>query len=55
VLWSEHLEGGDHSEDLDVDGRMALEWKLYKYGGKLWTGFSWSLVYMVMKLNFFAE
>jgi hypothetical protein len=25
-------EGRDHSEDLDVDGRIILEWSLEKWG-----------------------
>jgi hypothetical protein len=27
-LWSGNLKGGDHSEDLDIDGRIILEWIL---------------------------
>jgi hypothetical protein len=26
---------GDHSKDLDVDGRIVLEWSCGKYGGKV--------------------
>jgi len=40
-FWLENLKGRDHSEDLDVDGRVILQWILQKYGGKLWTGFMW--------------
>jgi len=25
----------DHSEELDVDGKIILDWRLGKYGGKL--------------------
>jgi hypothetical protein len=32
---------GDHLKNLDVDGRIILEWILEKYDGKLWTGFFW--------------
>jgi hypothetical protein len=28
--WSENLKGRDHSEDLEVDGRILLEWLLEK-------------------------
>jgi len=38
---SENLNGGDHLEDLDVDGKTILEWILGKYDGKVWTGFIW--------------
>jgi hypothetical protein len=27
-------EGENHSEDLDVDGKVILEWILVKWGGK---------------------
>jgi hypothetical protein len=39
VFWLENLKGRDHSEDLDVDGRIILEWILGTYGRKVWTGF----------------
>jgi len=29
-LWSENLKGRDHSRDLGVDGRIMLEWILWK-------------------------
>jgi len=32
-------EGKNHSEDLDVEGRIILEWILGKWDGKVWTGF----------------
>jgi len=35
------LKGRDHAGNLDVDGRIILEWILGKEGGKLWTGFIW--------------
>jgi hypothetical protein len=38
---SESLKGGDHLEDLDVDGRVILECILGKQGGKMWTGCIW--------------
>jgi hypothetical protein len=38
---SENLKGKDHSEDLDIDGKIISEWILGKYGGMVWTGFIW--------------
>jgi hypothetical protein len=31
-------EGKNHSEDLEVEGNIILEWVLGKQGEKLWTG-----------------
>jgi hypothetical protein len=31
-------EGKNHLEDLDVDGKIILEWILRKQGGRVWTG-----------------
>jgi hypothetical protein len=36
-----NLKGRSHSEDLDIDGNIILEWILGKHSGKLWTGFIW--------------
>jgi hypothetical protein len=35
------LVGRDHSENLEVDGNIVIEWILGKQGGKLWIGFIW--------------
>jgi hypothetical protein len=35
TLWSENLKGGDHSEDIRVDGKTLLEWILGKWGGNV--------------------
>jgi hypothetical protein len=35
-ILSKNLKGRDYSEDLDVDGRIILEWILGEYGGKVW-------------------
>jgi hypothetical protein len=35
------LVGKNHSEGLGVDGKIILEWILWKYGVKLWTGCIW--------------
>jgi hypothetical protein len=37
----DNMKGRDHSENLDVDGKIILEWIIGKYGGKVWTGFIW--------------
>jgi hypothetical protein len=37
-----NLEGMNHMEDLDVDGRIILEWILGKQRGKIWIGSSGS-------------
>jgi hypothetical protein len=34
-------EGKRPLEDLDVDGRIILEWISGKLCGKVWTGFIW--------------
>jgi hypothetical protein len=38
IFWSENLKGRDHSEDLGVDGRIILEWILWKIG---WGSVDW--------------
>jgi hypothetical protein len=35
-------------EGLDVDGKIILKWILYKYGGKVWTGFFWLRIEMLI-------
>jgi len=30
IFWFENLKGRDHLEDLDVDGKIILEWVLGK-------------------------
>jgi hypothetical protein len=37
----ESLKGRVHSEDLDVVGKVVLEWISGKQGGEVWTGFIW--------------
>jgi hypothetical protein len=41
IFWEETLKGRDHVQDLGVDVRIILEWVLWKYGGKVWTGRIW--------------
>jgi len=38
IFWLLYLEGRDHLEDLDVDGRIILEWMLGKYDRRVCTG-----------------
>jgi len=38
---SGHLEGRDHLEDLDVDGRIILKWFLNKPGEISWSASIW--------------
>jgi hypothetical protein len=38
---SKDLKGRVHSEELDVDERINLEFILGKYGGRMWTGCIW--------------
>jgi hypothetical protein len=40
-FWSENLKGRYTSEDLNVDGKIILEWILGKKSGKVWTGCIW--------------
>jgi hypothetical protein len=37
----ENLEGRDHLEKPDVDGKIILEWILGKWGWKVWIGIIW--------------
>jgi len=41
IFWLENQKGRDHLEDLDVNGKIMLEWILGKWGVKMWTGFIW--------------
>jgi hypothetical protein len=41
VLRLENLKGGDHSEVIDLDGKIMLERILGKPGGKVCTGCIW--------------
>jgi hypothetical protein len=38
-FWSENLKGRGHSDDLDEDRRIILNWILRKESGNIWTGF----------------
>jgi hypothetical protein len=35
------MKGRDHLEELEVDGKILVEWILNNYGGRVWTGFIW--------------
>jgi hypothetical protein len=54
----ENLKGRDDAENLDVDGKIILEWILEKYGGKVRPVFIcqdrdqwWATVNTVMNLR----
>jgi hypothetical protein len=40
LFWLENLKGRDHSEDLNVDGKI-LERISGRVGRKVWTGYIW--------------
>jgi len=40
-FWLKNLKGRDHSEDLDVDRKIILEWILEIYVVRVWIGFIW--------------
>jgi len=39
VFSDENLKVRDHLEGLGVGGKIMLQWILWKWDGKLWTGF----------------
>jgi hypothetical protein len=41
ILWLGSLKGGDHQEDLGVDGRITLGWILGRWDLGMWIGFIW--------------
>jgi hypothetical protein len=40
-FWWESQKEREHEEDLDVCGRIILEWILERYVGVVWTGLIW--------------
>jgi hypothetical protein len=41
-FWSENLKERDHSKNPgSIDGKIILEWILWKWGGKVWTVCIW--------------
>jgi hypothetical protein len=43
-FWFPNLKERDQSEDLDIGGRIILEWTLGKYSRNVWTGFMWLII-----------
>jgi hypothetical protein len=41
TYWLGSLKGGDHWEDLGIDGRITFRWILGKQGLGMWIGFIW--------------
>jgi hypothetical protein len=41
VLAEKNLKETDHSKELNVDGKIILEWVFRKSGGKVWIRFIW--------------
>jgi hypothetical protein len=40
-FWWIGLKGKGHSQGLDIDWRIILEWILGRKDRKVWTGFTW--------------
>jgi hypothetical protein len=40
-FWSEKLKLRDQLEDLEVNGKIILEWILRKHAGKVWRRLIW--------------
>ena len=40
-LWFGNLKERDHVENLDIAGRITLDWGLRKQDGRVWTGLIW--------------
>jgi hypothetical protein len=38
-ILARRAKGGDHSEDVEANGKIILEWIFGKLSGKMWTGF----------------
>jgi hypothetical protein len=41
TFWFGSLKGGDHYEDLGVDGRITLGWILGRWSLGMWIAFIW--------------
>jgi hypothetical protein len=39
IFWLQNLNGRDHLEELGVDGKIMLEFILWKWGERVWIGF----------------
>jgi hypothetical protein len=47
-VWLGSLKGTDHSVDIGIDGRLILKWILRELDGRVWTGFIWLRMGLVM-------
>jgi hypothetical protein len=41
-FWWENLKEGDHYKDLDIGGRIILQWILERQDGMAWAGLIWA-------------
>jgi hypothetical protein len=49
-FWWENLKQRDHSETLDIDGRVILKWNLKEKDSMVWTRFMWLRIGIIRRL-----
>jgi hypothetical protein len=49
-FWWGNLCERDHLEDLDIDGKIILKWKVKNSDGRSWTGFIWLRIETYVRL-----